>query len=76
MIDEKLGGLFKQAVDAHYEIEAQGELITKYAEDAKELRGFTVAEFKAKARALYKQDTQEKIDKLLELQADIKGYSV
>lgn len=76
MIDEKLGGLYRQAVDAFYEIEAQNDLITKYAEDANELRGMTKGEFKKQAKALYAQDTQEKIDQLLELQEEIKGYKV
>lgn len=76
MIDTKLEGLYKNAVNALYEIEAQNNLIAKYCEDAKELRGCTVGEFKAQAKALFAQDTQEKIDKLLSLQDEIKGYKV
>lgn len=76
MVDTKMEGLYKQAVDALCEMEAQDDLITKYGEDAKELRGCTVGEFKKQAKALYKQDTQEKIDKLLELKEDIRDYKV
>ena len=76
MKDEKLNSLYQKAVDALIRSQSETDLIKSLAEDADELRGIKKGDFIAQAKALYKEDTDDKILKLEELKDSIKGIEI